>query len=211
MKTALSSWSREARSLPSFVLLMLAACSGSDPPTGKSGGASTTLSVYLTDAPGDVSRVWIEISNITSVGSGGLIDLLPGPTDLIEVTALTDDVVVLVQAFDIDPGSVQRFWFLIGGAVLETKDGKVFTRNGALHPEGLESTGDLQCPSCSQSGIKVRLSEVLTISEGENGVLLDFDVSRSFGRQAGDSGKWVMSPVVHGASRHPDEIEQTAN
>ena len=153
MNTAFSSWSREARLLPSFVLLMLAACSSSDSPTGRSRGASTTLSVYLTDAPGDVSRVWLQISNITAVGSGGLIDLLAEPTDLIEVTALTGNVVALVQAFDIEPGSVQRFWFLIDGAVLETRDGKVFTRNGALHPEGLESTGELPCPSCSQSGI----------------------------------------------------------
>ncbi len=207
MKTAFSSWSREARLLPSFVLLMLAACSSSDSPTGKSRGASTTLSVYLTDAPGDVSRVWLQISNITAVGSGGLIDLLAEPTDLIEVTALTGNVVALVQAFDIEPGSVQRFWFLIDGAVLETRDGKVFTRNGALHPEGLESTGDLPCPSCSQSGIRVLLSEVLTISKGENAVVMDFDVSQSFGRQPGNSGMWVMTPVIHAASKHPEEVE----
>ena len=207
MKSPYSSWCREARLLPLFIPLMLVACSDGDSPTGGAGDASTTLSVYLTDAPGDVSRVWLEISSITTTGSGGTVELLTQPTDLIEVTALTDEAVALVQALDFDPGSVQTLRFVIGGAVLETNDGKVFTRNGALHPEGIESGGELQCPSCSQSGIKVRLSKVLTVAEGENGVLLDFDVSRSFGRQVGNSGRWVMSPVVHGASKNPNEVE----
>ena len=31
-------------------------------------------------------------------------------------------------------------------------------------------------------------------------VLVDFDVSQSFGHQAGNSGRWVMHPVIKGAT-----------
>ena len=37
---------------------------------------------------------------------------------------------------------------------------------------------------------------------------MDFDVSHSFGRQPGNSGMWVMTPVIHAASKQPEEVEQ---
>ena len=207
MKTAFSSWSREARLLPLFVPLMLAACSGSDSPTGAAGDASATLSVYLTDAPGDVSRVWVDVLGITGKGPGGLkVTLLDEPTGLIELTALEDDVMMLVEALEMAPGPLNQLRFIIGGAVLETEDGKIFVRGGAVHPAGLEATGELECPGCSTSGVKVSLSKDLSIEEGVNGLLLDFDVGQSFGKEAGNSGKWVMRPVLHGAKRNPANV-----
>ena len=207
MKTAFSSWSREARLLPLFALLMLLACSGSDSPTDASEDGPATLSVYLTDAPGDVSRVWVDVLGITGTGPGGLkVTLLDVSTGLIELTALVDDVMTLVEVLEMAPGPLNQLRFIIGDAVLETEDGKIFVSDGAEHPEGLEATGELKCPGCSASGVKVSLSKDLSIEEGVNGLLLDFDVGQSFGKEAGNSGKWVMRPVLHGAKRNPENV-----
>jgi hypothetical protein len=38
----------------------------------------------------------------------------------------------------------------------------------------------------------------LEVEEGAGALVLDFDVAQSFGHKAGNSGKWVMHPVIHG-------------
>jgi hypothetical protein len=57
----------------------------------------------------------------------------------------------------------------------------------------------LQCPSCAQSGLKIKVQgDAPELEEGEDAILLlDFDVSESFGHRAGQSGRWIMHPVVH--------------
>ena len=58
-------------------------------------------------------------------------------------------------------------------------------------------TGTLEMPSFGQSGLKVTLpASDATLTSGEKVVLVDFDVSQSFGHAAGQSGMWVMHPVV---------------
>jgi hypothetical protein len=70
------------------------------------------------------------------------------------------------------------------------------------------ATGELKCPSCSQSGIKVVLD--VELEEGSDDIVLDFDVGQSFGHEAGRSGKWIMKPVIralhdrHG-NKHDDD------
>ncbi len=65
-------------------------------------------------------------------------------------------------------------------------------------PEGREADDvlELQCPSCATSGLKVDLPPGTTVEGDENIVLADFDVEQSFGHAAGQSGKWVMHPVI---------------
>ena len=64
------------------------------------------------------------------------------------------------------------------------------------------STGEFQAPSLGQSGIKVQLGgdDSFVVTEDAAIVLVDFDVSQSFGHQAGNSGRWVMHPVIKGAT-----------
>src|SRR5437588_4670574 len=55
-------------------------------------------------------------------------------------------------------------------------------------------------PSLAQSGLKVDLPADALVVKAESKVLLvDFDVQQSFGHDAGNSGSWVMHPVIKGA------------
>ncbi|MGI9625889.1 MAG: DUF4382 domain-containing protein [Longimicrobiales bacterium] len=166
---------------------------------GATSSGSARLDVFLTDAPGDVSNVWVQIGAVYFQGTGGRSDVLTDPTELIELTSLVGTSLQLVQAAELSPGSYSQLRFVIDAAVLETKGGEVYQFGGAEHPDGDPVTGALQCPSCSTSGLKVVLGPAgLTLAEGENVLMLDFDVAQSFGHQAGGSGGWVMHPVIHG-------------
>lgn len=179
-----------------------------DPPLDAPPDGVTTLSVYLTDAPGEVEDVWVEVLGVQLVGGeGGPISLLEEPTELISLLDLQDDVLLLVEDYELPQGRYSQVRFIIGGAVLETVDGRVYAQGGAEHPFGLPTTGTLHCPSCAQTGIKVQIPGGVELHEGANGLLLDFDVAQSFGRQAGQSGRWVMRPVIKGAVALPQEIE----
>ena len=182
-----------------------AACDSTDDPFEVGGDA--TLSVYLTDAPGDVEAVWVEITEVTLRGGGEEVVLLDESTGLIEVTTLVSTAQEIVDDADIPAGTYGMLNLRLGGVVLETVDGDVYVMGGAEHPEGLEATGDLHCPGCSQSGLKVQLHGV-EVDGGDNALVLDFDVSQSFGRLRGQSGRWVMHPVIHTAFAEDGEDDE---
>lgn len=194
-------WLRQATAV-GFMLAAVSACDSTpvDSDNGDDAPSGSLMSVYLTDAPGDVEAVWVEVEEIyLQGGPDGRTDLLDQPTGLIELTSLVGTTELLVEDEEVEPGSYGQLRFVIGGALLETRNGQVYSKDGTEHPEGLPTTGNLICPSCSQSGIKVVLrGEDLAMEEGDNDVLLDFDVTQTFGRQAGQSGNWVMQPVIHG-------------
>jgi hypothetical protein len=177
----------------------LGACE--DDTTGPEDGA-TTLSIYLTDAPGEVENVWVELLSLTAQGGeGGGMELLGEPTELVLLTDLVGTVQLLSVNADLDASTVSQLRLVVGDAVLETKEGEVYVKGDPALPEGLEpeTVGDLQCPSCSQSGIKVKVpNDEMELEEGSAALVLDFDVAQSFGHKAGNSGKWVMKPVILG-------------
>jgi hypothetical protein len=159
------------------------------------------VSLALTDAPGDVDSVWVEIGEIYLQGTGGRTTLLSADDaddlGLVELTQLAGTTLDLVSDVTVDAGNYGQLRFVVEGAVLETEDGEVFTYN-AEHPHGAASTGSLVCPSCSQTGIKVLLpGEVANLEAGAHIILLDFDVSQSFGHDTGGTS-WVMHPVIRG-------------
>ena len=184
-----------------MALLSLVAC---DDDSGISGPGSdkTSLSVYLTDAPGDVEAVWVEILQISLQGAeGGPVNLLGSPTDLILLTDLVGTTHLLVENSELDPSTYSQLRLVVGDAVLLSSDGTVYVKGDPVLPEGLDGApmGNLQCPSCSQSGLKVTLpNDEMELEEGSAVLVIDFDVSQSFGHKAGNSGNWIMRPVMHG-------------
>lgn len=181
----------------SLALTLGAVACDDDEPTGPAGDGTTSLSVLLTDAPGAVEAVWVDISEIYLQGDEGAVVLLDEPTGLIEITDLVGTSRTLVTDAEVDASSYGQLRMVVAGAVLETESGDVYTTGGAEHPEGLEATGNLICPSCAQSGLKVVIPHDIDLEEGAAALLLDFDVAQSFGHPAGNSGNWVMRPVVH--------------
>jgi hypothetical protein len=162
------------------------------------------ISLALTDAPGDVDSVWVEIEEIyLQGGPGGRTELLSADDadelGLIELTQLAGSTLDLVEDVQIPAGNYGQLRFVLAGAVLETEGHEVYTFN-TDHPHGLSATGSLKCPSCDNTGIKVLLpGEAADLEAGSHLIVLDFDVSQSFGHIAGGSGSWVMHPVILGA------------
>lgn len=163
------------------------------------------VSLALTDAPGDVDSVWVQIGEVYFQGGGesGRTPLLSADDaaglGLVELTQLAGTTLDLAEDVQIPAGNYGQLRFVVEGAVLETEGGEVYTFN-AEHPHGIAATGSLTCPSCEQTGIKVLLpGEVADLEAGAHLLVLDFDVSQSFGHEAGASGGWVMHPVILGA------------
>lgn len=164
---------------------------------GDSAGSDTTrVSLRLTDAPGDLASASVEIveAYLQSGADDGDGDprvvLFTGPRtlDLLELqNGVTEELAdVIVPA-----GSYSQLRLVVGDATITTESGATY------------STADntLQCPSCAQSGLKVKLpGGSVDLEDDAQIVLIDFDVSQSFGHAAGQSGRWVMRPVMTATS-----------
>ena len=177
---------------------LLAGCSDGAAPSG-----TTALSIKLKDAPGDVQHAVVTIAGINLMGSGGKLVLSSTPmtTDLLTLASSTAD---LVTGAEVPSGTYTELRFLISGACLAVENGSggsdIYTTDGYdATPCGGAATGTLQAPSYAQSGLKVTLSgSALTLTGPQKILLVDFDVSQSFGQAAGQSGQWTMHPVVTG-------------
>jgi hypothetical protein len=168
---------------------------------------SVRLSVLLTDAPGDFSAAVVTISSIylqgheTEDNPGGRIVLLDDPvtTDLL---TLVDDFETLVDDFVVPEGTYGQLRFVIDGAYIEveTATGVEVYATAGYEEAPAQVDGTLMCPSCAQSGIKVNFVGGLTLGDEDETIVVDFDVSETFGHEAGNSGKWIMHPSLKASS-----------
>jgi len=158
---------------------------------------TSKVTVLLKDAPADVTAAVVTISEIDLVGSGGttVLSTTATTTDLL---ALANDTATLVDGVEVPVGTYSQLRFVITGGYVEA--GGVIYASSPTY-EGLPAEtavgGTLRMPSYAQSGLKVDLpGGAATIGAPSKVLLVDFDVSRSFGHEAGGSGAWVMHPVV---------------
>lgn len=193
------------RLLPLLALpLVLAACESGFGPTGDG-----TMTIMLTDAPGDFENAIVTIDRIELLGGDegddGENDRIvlrdtPVTVDLLE---LQNEVMVLVGETPVPGGRYSELRLIIseGLITVEQADGslRVYSSSDAFaQSEGFTSDGRLQMPSFGQSGLKIKLpAGEANVDGDDNAVLIDFNVAQSFGRQAGASGMWVMHPVIH--------------
>jgi hypothetical protein len=183
-----------------FMGVALASCGDST----TSPGDPPRVTVRLTDAAGDIVAAVVTISEINLQGDSKIVLMSdPVTTDLID---LSNSTAVLVDAEPVPAGSYSQLRFVITGGYVEVDNGNGTTSIYASSPTysglpaGAVVAGDLQMPSLGQSGLKVDFpSSELAIDEDQD-FLVDFDVSQSFGHAAGNSGKWVMHPVIKGAT-----------
>ncbi|QSQ26288.1 DUF4382 domain-containing protein [Pyxidicoccus parkwayensis] len=184
------------------------------------GGGEGKVTVLMTDAPGDnlktavvtISEIYLQGDGSDDNGDteksngdkGGRVVLLDEPVT-VSLLDLANKTSELVSDAVVPNGDYHELRFVITGGYIEVKnaDGStsIFATSNdyAELPEAAKVDGALHMPSYGSSGLKVKFSETLSI-EGEQKVLLvDFDVAQSFGKEAGGSGRWVMSPVIKGA------------
>ena len=170
-------------------------------------GGESTVTIKLTDAPGDYKRAVVTISEVELLGEGenNRVILLnePRTTDLI---TLANDTADLVKDAVVPAGTYKELRFVITGAFIEVEDvdggTKIFASSPdyAGLPEGAQVAGELQMPSYGSSGLKVKLAEPVTVEGEQKVILVDFDVGQSFGHIGGaGSDRWIMSPVIKAA------------
>lgn len=181
----------------------LASC---DSPTDLGSG---TLNLFLTDAPGDVLSAVVTIDRIylqpDSGSDAGRIILREADvtTDLL---TLVDSTHTLIEGVEIPEGRYGQLRFVISGAYIvvegEAGETEIYASSPSYHalPADAVVTGSLQMPSFAQSGLKVNLpgDAIVVADGGVVSLVVDFDVSQSFGKLAGGSGQWVMTPVLQG-------------
>lgn len=160
-----------------------------------------SLSLLLTDAPGDFTEAVVTIERVELVGDDEESPVVvmdeAFTTDLL---TLSNDIATLVDDATLAAGTYTQLRFIIPAACIGVEQADqsvaVYASDGfdACGP----SDGTLMLPSFDQTGIKVNLPGGSIDVSGEQRILLvDFDVSQSFGQQAGMSGMWVMTPVIN--------------
>ena len=189
---------------PLMAALALGACGDSG--TGSNG--ARTVSIRLHDAPGDLKEAWVKVKEVSLQGTvtadstSGKVVLLSTPTDWLNLTSLSGgSFATLVNNAQVPAGSYSQLRFVVCEAYVVTKGGQVYATQGTTLPSGVTATGTLQVPSGCQSGLKVKLpGGGVDLTQASQILSVDFDVSQSFGHQAGNSGKWVMHPVMTATS-----------
>lgn len=172
------------------------------------GSGASALSIRLTDAPGDVQHAVVTISKIYLQGSEsdtGSIVLMSTPVTT-DLTTLAHTTTSLVQNVSVPAGKYSQLRFVVTGAYIAVDDGHggstiyATSSDYAGLPAGSTVSGTLRCPSCAQSGLKVILPGDSISVAGNQSLTVDFNVAESFGHQAGNSGQWIMHPVLKAIS-----------
>ena len=183
----------------------LGACSD-DGLTGN--GGENRLRLQLTDAPGDLKEVFVKIEKVVLVRSetdttgDSRIEIRPEITDYVSLLTLSGGKLLdIADTTGLPSGTFTQMRVYLDDAYIRLNDDRVFATAGASLPAGVTSSGTLKCPSCSQSGIKVKFTNGgLTLSENSVAVI-DFDAGQSFGHEAGKSGQWIMRPVIRATAK----------
>jgi len=167
------------------------------------------ISLLLTDAPGDIVKAVVTIEQVYLQGAGDesprtVLRDEPLTVDLLTLADVTMD---LVDGLEIRAGTYGQLRFVISGAYIEVEgatetETMIYASSPAYSglPDGAAVDGALQMPSFAQTGLKVNLpgDAIVVVADDHVTLVVDFDVSQSFGQQAGASGMWVMTPVLNG-------------
>jgi hypothetical protein len=176
----------------SLALLALS-CGGS----GSSNATSGKLTVLLKDAPAAFDAAVVTITEVDLMGSGGSLVLSTAKTTT-NLLTLANDTATLVDGVDVPAGTYSQLRFVITGGYISV--GGVNYASSPTYeglPEGAVVGGELRMPSYATSGLKIDLpGGAMTLGTSARILVVDFDVSQSFGHVAGHSGAWVMHPVV---------------
>ncbi|WP_066222537.1 DUF4382 domain-containing protein [Formosa haliotis] len=160
-------------------------CSDDDNNEGGSDGPAR-ISVKLMDNPGDYEHVYVDVQDVMiktedteneEDGWQSLDAINTGVYDLLELTGGIN--VLLVDEYEIPAGELKEIRLILGEDNTIVIDGETFPLN---------------TPSAQQSGLKIKVNEVLEPNISYT-FLLDFDVDKSI-VVAGNSGNINLKPVI---------------
>jgi hypothetical protein len=151
---------------------------------------SSSLQIWLTDAPGDFQEVNVDIKDVQihygeGEGEAGWksINVNAGIYNLIE---LTNGLETLLGNIEIPPGKISQIRLVLGNR-------NTIRVNDQLY--------DLLTPSSEQSGLKIQVHETLTAGITYK-VLLDFDAALSV-VETGNGG-YILKPVIRSMTEAQD-------
>jgi hypothetical protein len=183
--------------------------------SGPVGVRTGYMNLLLTDAPGDIDQAVVTIESIylvgggsdsdtTSVDSSNRVVVWTGPMT-VDLLTLQDSLAALIDSAEIPEGNYRQLRFVVSGGYIsvigtDTTTRQIFASSPEYEglPDGAVVTGELQMPSYASSGLKVTLpaGSIQIVANTLVTLVADFDVSQSFGKAAGGSNRWVMTPVI---------------
>ncbi|MGH7728630.1 MAG: DUF4382 domain-containing protein [Vulcanimicrobiaceae bacterium] len=193
----------------SCLAFVLSACSGgSAPATGNSSGTQSKVSIAMVDAPfkmsgGVVTAVTISVAKVELIGAGGPQTLATfDPAEQINLLQYQSVPGIQLGTASVPAGHYQQVRLLLDDS---SPSNNTITVNGNTYPldipsatgptsnfNGGSSIDDGDGPGTA--GIKVNLG--LNAVGGQTySILIDFNAAESI-VQAGNSGKWIMKPVI---------------
>lgn len=170
----------------SLLLLTFYNCANDSTGSINQNDGSTHISIKLVDGPGNYDKVFVDVVDIlikmndNSEGDNGWesVNATPGVYDLLELTGGQN--AVLVDDYEVLAGELSQMRLILGDNNYVVKDGVEY---------------DLKTPSAQQSGLKLKINQVL-----EAGYLysfvLDFNVDKSI-VDAGNSDNIILKPVIN--------------
>lgn len=180
-------------------LLGLAACGG-----GGGGGspATGTVRMSMIDAQCGYKNVFVNVKEVKIQSSptagdndGGWITIaVPNGPKKIDLLSLTNGTLLDLGGATVRAGTYEQLRL-----VLED------TGNEVVMDDGLNTTHVLKTPSAQQSGLKIKAPYTVAPNTTTD-FLLDFDACKSI-VVAGNSGQWILKPVVRLTPKFTGAIE----
>lgn len=183
----------------SLLLLTFYNCNNDSNDSIDQNGGMAHISIKLVDGPGDYDKVFVEVVDVMikmnddSEGDDGWISVgaNAGTYDLLELTGGQN--AILVDDYEVLAGELSQIRLVLGDNNYVEKDGEQY---------------DLKTPSAQQSGLKLKVNQVV-----EAGYLyafvLDFDVAKSI-VDAGNSDNIILKPVINASLEAASGIIQGA-
>ncbi len=179
-----------------FVVLMVlfsagffAGCNGSSNNNTDKG----TLSLSLTDAPGDYEHVYVTIDHVEAHrGDGGDNWIsVADPQQTYDLLNLTNGRMENLGITELDSGKYTQLRLYLGES--ENTLNSNFPPNCVVDKDDVDH--ELKIPSVYQTGIKL-VHEFEVVSGLTVDLVLDIDSEASVVKKAGSSGQYIMKPTI---------------
>ena len=166
------------RTLLCLFLFVLACQKDNDGPTDP-GTDSTTLSIHLTDGPGDYQEVNVDIQEIRlklANNSSQWLSLATN-TGIYNLLDFQNGVDTLIATGPVPTDTLKELRLILGPVNSVMVDSVLY---------------DLDTPSAQQSGLKIKVDKMLGLSL--DSLTIDFDAEKSV-LETGN-GKYILKPVI---------------